>query len=151
MKKVLWYDNNVIVIILLIVLFPIGIYALWKNQNIAKSIKVIVTGFFVFIILLSSAFSEKPSLDLKKEKEIKLIDIAYESERTIKENLKDPESYELVNRDYKFLSDTIYEVNITYSATNSFGGRIQNKYLKMGVLKFNPKDTTFTNTVTFEK
>ena len=110
--------------------------------------------FVVFIILgviWSFVFGTNPPLDLKKQREDQLFHIAYESETSIKENLKDPQSYELIDKEYKFLSDTIYEVNITYSATNSFGGRIQNKYLKMGVLKFNPKDTTFTNTVTFEK
>lgn len=151
MKKVLWYENKLIVLILLIVFFPIGLYALWKNDAIAKSIKIVVTVFFGLLIIGFAGSDNKPSFDLKKEKQIQLFHIAYESETSIKENLKDPQSYELIDKDYKFLSDTIYEVNITYSATNSFGGRIQNKYLKMGVLKFNPKDTTFTNVVTFEK
>jgi hypothetical protein len=116
-----------------------------------KKVLLFVVVFVVLGVIWSFVFGTNPPLDLQKEKEKQLVDIAYASERTIKENLKDPASYELINRDYKFLSDTIYEVNITYSANNSFGGRIQNKYLKMGVLKFNPKDTTFTNSVTFEK
>lgn len=107
--------------------------------------------FVVLGIIWSFVFGTNPPLDLNKEKENQLFHIAYESENSIKQNLKDPASYELIDKDYKFLSDTIYEVNITYSATNSYGGRIQNKYLKMGVLKFNPKDTTFTNIVKFEQ
>lgn len=111
-----------------------------------------ILGLFVVLgVIWSFIFGTNPPLDLKKQREDQLFHIAYESETSIKETLKDPQSYELINKDYKFLSDTIYEVNITYSATNIFGGRIQNKYLKMGVLKFNPKDTTFTNNVTFEK
>jgi hypothetical protein len=150
-QKALWYDNNFIVIILLIIFFPIGLYGLWKNKKISKNVKIIVSIFFGLLIITASGSENKPSFDLKKEKENQLFHIAYESETSIKQNLKDPQSYEMIDKDYKFLSDTIYEVNITYSATNSFGGRIQNKYLKMGVLKFNPKDTSFVNIVTFEK
>jgi hypothetical protein len=146
-----WYDNNLTVLVLLIFFFPVGLYALWKNKNISKILKIIVTGFFVFLMIGVSTSNTTPVLDLKKEKEKQLVDIAFDSERKIKENLKDPASFELIDRDYKFLSDTVYEINITYSATNSFGGRIQNKYLKMGVLKFDAKDTTFINIVKFEK
>lgn len=116
-----------------------------------KKVLWLLVVFVALGVIWSFIFGTNPSLDLKKEKEKQLVDIAFASERVIKENLKDPASYELIERDYKFLSDTIYEVNITYSATNSYGGRIQNKYIKMGVLKFNPKDTTFINKVTFEK
>jgi len=116
-----------------------------------KKVLLFVVVFVVLGVIWSFIFGTNPPLDLQKEKENQLISISYDSERAIKENLKDPASYELIDRDYKFLSDNIYEVNITYSANNIFGGRIQNKYLKMGVLKFNPKDTTFINTVTFEK
>lgn len=120
-----------------------------------KIIKYVFFGFIALLILsgLYNAILGKNTytIDLKKEKEKQLFKIAFESETQIKSNLKDPSSFELIDKDYKFLSDTIYEVNITYSATNSFGGRIQNKYLKTGVLKYNPSDTSFTNIVKFEK
>ncbi|MDD2820738.1 MAG: hypothetical protein PHW29_05695 [Flavobacterium sp.] len=126
----------------------------WK-----KIILIIILAPFALaipVVAFSAMFGDstseiKPILDLKKEREKQLIHIAFDSERKIKENMKDPASFELIDRDYKFLSDTVYQVNITYSGTNSFGGRIQNKYLKMGILKFNPKDTTFTNIVKFEE
>lgn len=146
-----WYDNNLTVTLLLIFFFPLGIYALWKNKNISKNWKVIITCFFVFMIIGVSTSDRKPVLDLQKEKKDQLFHIAYESEQRIKENLKDPDSFELISKHYEFMNDTIYKVEITYSGTNSFGGRIQNNYIKTGVLKFNAKDTTFTNTVKFEK
>lgn len=147
-----WYNKTVVVVLLLIFIFPVGLYALWKNEKAPKVLKISVTILIAFGIVLSlNTETPPPVLDIKAEKEKQLINIAYSSESDIKRNLKDPSSYELIERDYKFLSDTIYEINITYSATNSFGGRIQNKYLKMGVLKYNPADTSFTNIVKFEK
>lgn len=147
-----WYNKTVVVVLLLIFIFPVGLYALWKNDKAPKGLKIAVTVLIGFGLIMSVNMDRPaPVLDIKAEKEKQLINIAYSSESDIKRNLKDPSSYELIERDYKFLSDTIYEINITYSATNSFGGRIQNKYLKMGVLKYNPADTSFTNIVKFEK
>jgi hypothetical protein len=146
-----WYDNKITVLVLLIFFFPVGIYGMWKNKSISKTVKILVSIFFVFLIVGVSNSDAKPEFDLKKEKQKQLVDIAFDSELKIKENLKDPASFELIDRDYKFLSDTVYKISITYSGTNSFGGRIQNKYLKMGILKFNAKDTTFTNIVKFEQ
>lgn len=147
-----WYNKTVVVVLLLIFIFPVGLYALWKNEKAPKVLKIAVTVLIAFGFIISlNTETPPPVLDIKAEKEKQLINIAYSSESDIKRNLKDPSSYELIERDYKFLSDTIYEINITYSATNSFGGRIQNKYLKMGVLKYNPADTSFTNIVKFEK
>ena len=43
----------------------------------------------------------------------------------IKASLKDPSSYREVRTDYAKASNTQLAVRVTYSATNSFGGRIQ--------------------------
>lgn len=147
-----WYDKTWVVILLCILFFPVGLYALWKNATISKGWKIGVTTFFALAIIASAGNGKSASeFDLKKEKKSQLFDIAFYSEENLKKSLKDPGSYEKVSKDYYFMNDSIYKIEIVYSATNSFGGRIQNKYLKTGVLKFNPKDTTFTNTVKFEK
>lgn len=146
-----WYNNNVTVIILLILVFPIGLFALWKNERAPKPLKIVVTLFIALGVIFAVNTEYKPVIDLKEEKQKQLIAIAYSSEQKIEKNLKDPSSYELIERDYNFLNDTLYEIKIKYSATNSFGARIQNQYLKTGVLKYNPADTSFTNIVKFEK
>ena len=46
--KIKWYDNRSLVIILLFVFFPIGIYALWKNYRFSTITKSIITGVVVF-------------------------------------------------------------------------------------------------------
>ncbi len=43
----------------------------------------------------------------------------------IKSALKDPSSYREVDHDYVKVSNTQLAVRVTYSATNSYGGRIQ--------------------------
>lgn len=146
-----WYQKKTVVILWIVFFFPVGLYGLWKGDIFTKIIKITITAFFILLMVFMPKSNNVVEFDLKKEKEDQLIHIAFDAERTIKENMKDPSSFELIDRDYKFLSDTVYEINITYSGTNSFGGRIQNKYLKMGILKFDAKDTTFTNTVKFER
>ena len=146
-----WYNKTWLVVLLIIIFFPVGLYALWKNETISKGWKIGVAAFFVLAAITALAGEGAEKFDLEKEKKSQLFDIAYNSEKNLKSGLKDPGSYEKISKDYYFMNDSIYKIEIVYSATNSFGGRLQNKYLKTGVLKFNPKDTTFTNTVKFEK
>ena len=46
-------------------------------------------------------------------------------EQTIKAALKDPRSYRFVDRKYIATENNGLDVRVTYSATNSLGGRIQ--------------------------
>jgi hypothetical protein len=46
-----WYDKTWLVILLCIVFFPIGLYALWKNTKIGKGWKIGVTAFFALIVI----------------------------------------------------------------------------------------------------
>ena len=60
----------------------------------------------------------------KKEPEVRAIDIVRLCERLLKANLKDPDSYKRLNsRDNQIATGFI-----RYSATNSFGGRVQEVY-----------------------
>ncbi len=46
-------------------------------------------------------------------------------ERTIRSGLKDPGSYRFKKRQYIATADNGLDIRISYTATNSFGGRIQ--------------------------
>lgn len=46
-----WYDKTWLVITLCIIVFPVGLYALWKNQSISKGWKIGVTVVIALIIL----------------------------------------------------------------------------------------------------
>ncbi len=46
-----WYQSKVLVHILLVVLFPVGLYALWKNTKIAKWWKIVATIIVAAVVL----------------------------------------------------------------------------------------------------
>ncbi|MEP1034403.1 hypothetical protein [Ekhidna sp.] len=62
-----WYNNQILTHILLIFIFPIGLYALWKSRTIAKWWKVTAT-ILVAIIFLPSLGTDSQS----SKKEVKI-------------------------------------------------------------------------------
>lgn len=46
-----WYDKTWLVIVLLIIFFPLGLYTLWMNKNIKKGWKIAVSIIYGLIIL----------------------------------------------------------------------------------------------------
>jgi len=58
-KKSSWYDNKVIVIALLVVFFPVGLYGMWQNKQFTNKTKWIVSGIFALLIVFSGAGKDK--------------------------------------------------------------------------------------------
>jgi hypothetical protein len=56
-----WYDKTWLVIVLCIFFFPVGLYALWKNQSISKGWKVGVTVVIALIVLAQIGKDKKGS------------------------------------------------------------------------------------------
>lgn len=54
-----WYEKTWLVVILCIIFFPIGLYALWKNSSISKGWKIGVTVFFGLIVIANLANKEE--------------------------------------------------------------------------------------------
>lgn len=54
-----WYDKTWLVILLCIIFFPIGIYALWKNQSISKGWKIGITTLIAIIVIVNLADDDK--------------------------------------------------------------------------------------------
>lgn len=50
-KQSKWYDKTWLVIVLCIFFFPVGLYALWKNQSISKGWKIGVTVVIALIVI----------------------------------------------------------------------------------------------------
>ena len=48
-----WYDKNWLVYLLCFLFFPVGIYALWKNQSISKGLKIGITAFIGILVIIS--------------------------------------------------------------------------------------------------
>jgi hypothetical protein len=56
-----WYDKTWLVIVLCIFFFPVGLYALWKNQSISKGWKVGVTVVIALIVIAQIGKDKKGS------------------------------------------------------------------------------------------
>lgn len=50
-QKKKWYDNAILTNILLIIFFPVGLYALWKSNTIAKWWKITATSIIIVIAI----------------------------------------------------------------------------------------------------
>ncbi|MEO9484375.1 MAG: hypothetical protein ABJG47_13040 [Ekhidna sp.] len=55
-----WYDNQFLTHLLLVFIFPVGLYALWKSRTIAKWWKVTAT-IIIAIIFIPSLGPESPN------------------------------------------------------------------------------------------
>lgn len=53
-----WYDKTWLVIILCIIFFPIGLYALWKSSTITKGWKIAITAVIAVIVIANLRDSE---------------------------------------------------------------------------------------------
>ena len=69
-----WYEKTWLVILLCILFFPVGLYALWRNSSIKKGWKVGVTVFFAIVVVANITKDKKttPSKDnvVSKKEEI---------------------------------------------------------------------------------
>jgi hypothetical protein len=82
-----WYDNNVVVILLCFLIFPVGLYALWKSNNITntwKFIGTVIVGAFV-VYAISSEDEKINDKNLSAEENKK-------TEQALNENNKDKET-----------------------------------------------------------
>lgn len=63
-----WYDKKWLVAILLIVFFPVGLYALWKSNNIKQGWKVALS-ILVGLIVITNVMDDKkaPTDDMKAD------------------------------------------------------------------------------------
>ncbi|WP_395051595.1 hypothetical protein [Flavobacterium sp.] len=56
-----WYEKTWLVVILCIIFFPVGLYALWKNSSISKGWKIGVTAIISLIVLANLSSNDKTS------------------------------------------------------------------------------------------
>lgn len=52
-----WYQNNFVIIALLILFFPAGLFLMWKYSEWKKPVKWVITGVFV-LLLISGIFNQ---------------------------------------------------------------------------------------------
>ncbi len=56
-----WYEKTWLVVILCILFFPVGLYALWKNSTISKGWKIGVTILIALIVIANVGNNDKNS------------------------------------------------------------------------------------------
>ncbi len=74
-KSNAWFDKTWLVVVLCLFIFPVGLYALWKNTKISKGWKIAVTVIIVLIFIgnisgkgsSSSSSTETSEQDASKE------------------------------------------------------------------------------------
>lgn len=54
-----WYEKTWLVIVLCIVFFPLGLYALWKNSSIGKTWKIVITVLIAIVVISKLSADEK--------------------------------------------------------------------------------------------
>ncbi len=67
-----WYDRKTVVVLLLILFFPVGLYALWKNTTFTTKTKWVLAGV-VIVLVWFGWLSEEPA-DLAQAHSYKVID-----------------------------------------------------------------------------
>lgn len=66
-----WYDKKWLVILLLVVFYPIGVYALWKNKDFSFPVKILLTAILVVYVSIMFVFGPGPSYKDKTASENK--------------------------------------------------------------------------------
>ena len=61
MEQKKWYDYTILTNMLLIVFFPVGLYALWKSKAIANWWKIMATILIVLIVIINLGTNEENS------------------------------------------------------------------------------------------
>jgi hypothetical protein len=54
-----WFDKTWLVVVLLFVFFPVGLYGLWNNKSIAQGWKIGITGLFAILIIYNVSDGNK--------------------------------------------------------------------------------------------
>jgi len=66
-EKLKWHEKPIIIILLLIFFFPLGLYFMWKNGMWSKSVRLILTSIFVFIVIANMDFSSDDTVNSRKK------------------------------------------------------------------------------------
>jgi hypothetical protein len=56
-----WYDYKLLVVFLIFIFFPVGLYALWKNKQISNGWKYGVTALIAGLFMISILSDDKPT------------------------------------------------------------------------------------------
>lgn len=87
-----WYNKTWIVIILCIVFFPLGLYALWKNSSLGVGWKIGVTAFIVLAVIASMTKQKNDDKSTSNPTPLSSETTAIESGKEIEIEKEEPKS-----------------------------------------------------------
>jgi len=79
-----WYDNKVLIHVLLVLFFPVGLYGIWKNTELSKLRKIITSAIVVFVILTIVGGKDNKSSNVSQNSSVETVS---EQQKETSENL----------------------------------------------------------------
>jgi len=135
-----WYDNRIYVIGLLILFFPVGLYALWRSNRFPKAAKILLTVITVIFVINIGA-SDQPNSSSRpapapapKKEEPKVAEDGPKNSKWdgsvrqvkdyLKDHLNDAKSVEYVEWSEVAKTGIGYAVRCKYRAKNALGAYV---------------------------
>lgn len=128
MDKKHWYDNNALVIVLSIIVFPIGLYGLWKNTKLKKSIKIIISVLVAIFVIGYASNQSRTNSPKEIVQNSGWDNSVYQVQDYLKTVLKDPDSVKYEKWGKVLKNDKGYTVWVQFRSKNSFGGYVRSMY-----------------------
>lgn len=72
-----WYDKKWLVILLLVVFYPVGVYALWRGKSFSSSIKILFTVILTIFVLIIYLYGPKDTSYQDKERAFSVLKSNY--------------------------------------------------------------------------
>lgn len=118
-KSNTWYEKTWLVIILCVIFFPVGLYALWKNTTIAKGWKIGVT-IVITILFIASLTDDKETANetVKENNETEVVSKKSESQT---ENTANITALEEIKKEPKVKEAMITDADVLYVSVEDDG------------------------------
>lgn len=164
-----WYNRSWLSIALSLLIFPFGLYALWKNQRLGKTWKIVCSILSPFTTTLALLLGILGGLELREilfkdevlfgrasiryvNKDFKGAIAGYDS--AIMVNPSYSKAYMMRGISYENLGDTLKAI-VNYTLTIQFDSTYSEAYLRRGVIKIYQKKywealTDFNATVKYD-
>lgn len=118
-KSNTWYEKTWLVIILCVIFFPVGLYALWKNTTIAKGWKIGVT-IVITVLLIAGLTDDKETVNetVKENNETEVVSEKSESQT---ENNANVTALEEIKKEPKVKEAVVTDADVLYVSVEDDG------------------------------
>ncbi|SDX09885.1 hypothetical protein [Flavobacterium degerlachei] len=114
-----WFEKNWLVIILCVIFFPVGLYALWKNSTISKGWKIGLTTVIAIVVIASLTDDKTTSNENIKENNETEIDS--KKNENLTEKNPNITALEEIKKEPKVKEAMITDANVLYVSVKDDG------------------------------